>query len=89
MRKERVDPRDIVWEQDEARYRVYFWDRSRMASHEYAISDAGIDEVLAWARGHAQDKGWTYTVYVEVTSPDRPGLVVIEGVAGDPFEPVE
>jgi hypothetical protein len=85
MRTRPVDPRDIVWEQDEPRYRVYFWDRPQMTSHEYAIADAGIDEALAWARGRAHDKGWTYTFYVEVTAPYGPGLVRVEGVADDPF----
>jgi hypothetical protein len=80
-----VDPRDIAWEQDEPRYRVYFWDRARTASHEYAITDAGIDEALAWARTRAADEGLTYTFYVEVTAPHGPGLVRIEGVADDPF----
>ncbi|MBY8886370.1 hypothetical protein K7472_16060 [Streptomyces sp. PTM05] len=85
MRTRVVDPRDVEWEQDEPRYRVYFWDRERVTSHEFAVTDAGVDEALAWARQRAGAEGWAYTFYVEVAPPHGPGLVRLEGVAGDPF----
>jgi hypothetical protein len=88
MKTEPVDPRDGTWEQDEASYLVYFWDRANVASHEYEVTEAGIDEALSWARGHSAEKGWTYTFYVKVTEGEKFGLVRIEGVRGDPFADV-
>ncbi|WP_344533406.1 hypothetical protein [Streptomyces albiaxialis] len=85
-----VDPRDAGWEDEEPRYRVYFWDRRRTASDEYEVRGAeGVDEVLAWTRARAAARpGLTYTVYalVEPARPgERPGLVRLAGVRGDPF----
>ncbi|MEU7428951.1 hypothetical protein [Streptomyces sp. NPDC040750] len=80
-----VDPRDTTWEQDHAVYRVYFWDTASNHSHEYQVSDADIDEVLTWVRREADSRGWSYTVYVEVSDGGQPGLVRICGVIGDPF----
>ena len=85
METKLVDPRDVEWEQDHPCYRVYFWDRANVMSHEYEITEAGIDESLAWARGHAREEGWEYTFYVKVTAQGQCGLVRIEGVTGDPF----
>ncbi|GAA3737031.1 hypothetical protein [Streptomyces tremellae] len=88
MKKHRVDPRDMTWEQEIPYYRAYFWDRGAVTSHEYELSDVGIDEALAWTRQYAQEKGWTYTFYVRVHDRNEPGLVRIEGVMGDPFDDV-
>ncbi|MGW1049867.1 hypothetical protein [Streptomyces sp. NPDC002521] len=80
-----VDPRDMAWEQDHALYRVYFWDTASNQSHEYQVSEADVDEVLAWTRREAESQGWTYTVYAQVSDEGRPGLVRLCGVMGDPF----
>ncbi|MBB5102562.1 hypothetical protein [Streptomyces spectabilis] len=80
-----VDPRDTTWEQDDATYRVYFWDRSSTASDEYEVTGADVEEVLAWARAKAAETGSAYTLYVRVTDDGRPGLVRLGGVTGDPF----
>ena len=85
MRVRGVDPQDTTWEQDDATYRVYFWDRSARASDEYEVTDADIEEVLVWAHAKAEETGSAYTLYVRVTDEGRPGLVRLGGVAGDPF----
>ncbi|MFF9345386.1 MULTISPECIES: hypothetical protein [unclassified Streptomyces] len=49
MKIRRVDPRDTVWEQDHARYRVHFWDVPRLTAHEFEIAEeSDADAVLAW-----------------------------------------
>ncbi|EME97874.1 hypothetical protein J7W19_22475 [Streptomyces mobaraensis NBRC 13819 = DSM 40847] len=86
MLTRRVDPRDIVWEEDRAVYRVYFWDTRSRQSHEYEVTDGDVDEVLGWARDRAAGQGWAYTVYAKVGGQgDGPGLVRLCGVVGDPF----
>lgn len=86
MEKRLVDPRDISWEQDEAVYRVYFWDKVKMASIEYEVTESSLIEVVEFARSHAQENGWTYTLYVKVCDiQDENGLIVLEGVTGNPF----
>ncbi|MEV0373721.1 hypothetical protein AB0I10_28590 [Streptomyces sp. NPDC050636] len=81
-----VDPRDTMWEQDHARYRVHFWDRSAVTAHEFEVLDeVDVDELLTWAQSYAAGQGWSYTVYAAVTDGDRPGLVRLAGVLGDPF----
>jgi len=86
MNIESVDPRDGTWEQDSAVYRVYLWDRNEIQSHEYEVTDASVEEVLAWARDRAKEPGWDYTLYVRVDdSAGRRGLVRLDGVLGDPF----
>ncbi|MEV5879974.1 hypothetical protein AB0L75_38345 [Streptomyces sp. NPDC052101] len=85
MRIRPVDPRDMTWEQDHAVYRVYFWDTASTHSHEYQVSEADIDEVLAWTRREAESHGWSYTVYAQVGDDGQPGLVRLCGVMGDPF----
>jgi hypothetical protein len=77
-----VDPRDIGWEQESAVYRVYFWDRANVASHEYEVTGAGLDEALGWARGRAEEEGWGYTFYVKVVDTEGAGLVRLDGVVG-------
>ncbi|MFJ8677701.1 hypothetical protein [Streptomyces sp. NPDC093589] len=85
MRVREVDPHDTTWEQDDATYRAYFWDRSARASDEYEVTGADVEDVLAWARAKAAEAGSTYTLYVRVADEGRPGLVRLSGVAGDPF----
>lgn len=81
MRIRGVDPRDIGWEQDHARYRVYFWDVAASVSDEYEVLDeVDVEEVLAWAAAHAAEQGLTHTVYVVVTGRDGPGLIRLAGV---------
>lgn len=85
MKRRSVDPRDISWEQEIPTYRVYFWDTESVTSHEYEVTDSAIDDILQWARSHAREKGWEYTLYVKVSDPDGNGLVRIDGLTGDPF----
>lgn len=80
-----VDPQDTSWEQDDATYRAYFWERSARASDEYEVTGADVEDVLAWARAKAEETGSAYTLYVRVTDEGRAGLVRLSGVAGDPF----
>ncbi|MFG2891195.1 hypothetical protein [Streptomyces sp. NPDC048248] len=80
-----VDPRDTTWEQDDATYRAYFWDKPALASDEYEVTGADVEEVLAWARAMAEETDSTYTLYVCVTDEGSPGLVRLSGTAGDPF----
>ncbi|GHB03847.1 hypothetical protein ACIQRS_28595 [Streptomyces termitum] len=86
MKIRRVDPRDTVWEQDHARYRVYFWDVPRLTAHEFEVAEeSDADAVLAWTREHAAQHGWNYTVYIVIQDNDGPGLIRLAGVLGDPF----
>lgn len=82
----RIDPRDTAWEQDHARYRVYFWDIAAVTAYEYEVVGAvDVGEVLGWASGYAGERGWAYTLYVVVDDSGAPGLVRLAGVLGDPF----
>ncbi|GHJ96805.1 hypothetical protein SNE510_63240 [Streptomyces sp. NE5-10] len=81
-----VDPRDTVWEQDHARYRVYFWDPPALTAHEFeVVEETDADAVLTWAREHAARHGWNYTLYAVVQDSDGLGLIRLAGVLGDPF----
>lgn len=82
-----IDPRDTAWEQDHARYRVYFWDVGAVTAYEYEVlGEVDVDEVLDWASRYAAERGWTCTVYAAVTTDeDGPGLIRLAGVLGDPF----
>ncbi|WP_405747224.1 hypothetical protein OG422_29180 [Streptomyces sp. NBC_01525] len=85
MERRSVDPRDISWEQENPAYRVYFWDKESVTSHEFEVTDSTIDEVLSWTRSRATEEGWEYTLYVKVSDPEGDGLVRIDGLTGDPF----
>ncbi|MFE6776415.1 hypothetical protein [Streptomyces sp. NPDC057702] len=85
MRVRGVDPRDTSWEQEDATYRAYFWDRSTGVADEYELTGADVGEVLAWVRAKTEETGSTYTLYVRVTDGGKPGLIRLTGVAGDPF----
>ncbi|MFJ5846487.1 hypothetical protein [Streptomyces sp. NPDC092903] len=81
-----IDPRGTAWEQDHARYRVYFWDRSAVTAHEYeVVDDVDIDDVLPWTSAYAAERGRAYTVYVSTRDGDSPGRIRLAGVQGDPF----
>jgi hypothetical protein len=81
-----IDPRDTAWEQDHARYRVHFWDMATVTAYEYEVLDeVDVDELLTWTSRYATERGWTYTIYASVTDGDRPGLIRLAGVLGDPF----
>ena len=81
-----IDPRDARWEQDHARYRVYFWDVGAVTAYEYEVlGEVDVEEVLAWASRYAEGRGWAYTVYAAVTDGGDLGLVRLAGVLGDPF----
>ncbi len=43
-----VDPRDQLWANDSPAYRVYFWSGDSSCD-EWQLTEADIDEVLAWA----------------------------------------
>ncbi|RKN46709.1 hypothetical protein [Streptomyces hoynatensis] len=86
MNVREVSPLDTTWEQDHARYRVYFWDVAAMASDEYEVlGEVDVEEVLAWASRYAAERGWSYTVYALALDNGRPGLIRLAGVLGDPF----
>lgn len=85
MKTRLVDPRDTQWEVDRPAYRVCFWDRPALHAHEYEVTEADADDVLAWAKEQAEAEGRTYTVYVVVESDGAVGLVRISGVIGDPW----
>ncbi|KAB8161189.1 hypothetical protein FH609_003310 [Streptomyces sp. 3MP-14] len=86
MRIEGRDPRDTRWEDDEAVYRVSFWDRRVNVADEYEVRGADVDEVLGWARERAAAGGLAFTLWVLIDDDVRGlGLVRLAGVAGDPF----
>ena len=91
------DPRDTQWEVGWPVYRVYFWHQPPapagiLQAHmgyvcdENRVTDAAdVHEVLRWAVD-TDEPGQTFTLYVEVDTPDRgPGLVRLAGV--DPTVP--
>jgi hypothetical protein len=46
----------MKWEVDHAEFRVYFWDTSAVTSHEYEVTDADIEGILACAQSTAQSR---------------------------------
>ncbi|WLQ42157.1 hypothetical protein P8A22_20665 [Streptomyces laculatispora] len=81
-----LDPRDTAWEQEHARYRVYFRDRAAVTAREYEVLDeADVDELLTWVSVYAAGRGRGDTLYVSTTGGDSPGLIRLAGVRGDPF----
>ncbi|RMI43215.1 hypothetical protein [Streptomyces triticirhizae] len=86
MRIEGRDPRDTRWEDDDAVYRVSFWDRRVNVADEYEVRGADVEEVLGWARERAAADGLAFTLWALVDDGVQgPGLVRLAGVAGDPF----
>jgi hypothetical protein len=81
-----VDPRDTRWEVDRPSYRVYFWTRHETpdgslapASDEWEVSDADVDEVLAWASSAARER--SFVVYACASDSEGLGLVRLLGSA--------
>lgn len=80
-----IDPRDTRWEASHPSYRVVFWSQSQHNGHsapmwvaeEWAIDNADIDQILAWAADHAQAR--TTVVYAFITCAEGPGLVRLLG----------
>src|SRR5262245_39727872 len=78
-----VDPRISRWEVDQPAYHVYFWQPfsnvldAMWASDEWRLTEADVHEVLAWAEEEA--RGRRVTVWVEVVSDGKTGLVRISG----------
>jgi hypothetical protein len=91
-----IDPRHTEWEVEGPVYRVYFWHQPlapagvaqrHMMFHcdEYRLSRAvDVVEVLDWARATARPDQ-TFTLYVEHSHGDSPGLIHLMGV--DPTVP--
>ena len=82
-----IDPRDTTWEIDKPAYRVYFWTRvpqpigfpMGIASEEFEVTKADVQEVIAWAEATAGSDR-TYTLYALVQRPEREfGLVRLAG----------
>ena len=79
-----VDPRDVAWEVDQPRYRVYFWTQSgdpmsTPSSDEYELSgpDVAAAAVLAWADERAVETraDWFEVFVVVDRAPGDRGLV--------------
>ena len=74
MRISPVDPRDISWEQQDPVYRVYFKSADGVATEEYELLEASVDDVLAWARLEAPRRG-SFVVYTCVELRGERGLL--------------
>ena len=77
-----VDPRDVRWEVDRPRYRVYFWTApadgvGTPSSDEHELSGAHVAEVLAWAAEQAAERAasWHEVFVVVDASVEGRGLV--------------
>ena len=80
-----VDPRDVRWEVDRPRYRVYFWTGSAAhpgsapssAECELSGPDVAAAAVLAWAAEQAVERraDWFEVFVVVDPSPGGRGLV--------------
>lgn len=58
MKVDPVDPRDITWEIDNPKYRVYFWNDRYSACDEYEISDASVFDTIEWAKSTSAGRVW-------------------------------
>lgn len=72
-----IDPRDQLWEDDAPAFRVHFW-HDDSTSDEYELTEADIDEVLAWAHEHS--RGRTITVWLVQREESGVGLIRLAGV---------
>jgi hypothetical protein len=81
------------WQQDHPAYRVLFWTKPHQPAppgvplarmgwvcDEYTVTDADVEDVLAWARATAT--GNPFTLFVEVRNEREVGLLGLQG-----FEP--
>ena len=84
MRAISIDPRDQRWQNDSPAYRVYFWQSAGGSespgwqSDEWELTEADIDEVLAWAGSHAA--GRTMSIWVVHRDADGLGLIRLAGI---------
>src|SRR6478752_2199687 len=89
MKSTPVDPRDTFWEVDDPTYRVFVWSPASgpplippavqgWRSEEFDVTEADIEEVLAWARERTPGDG-TFTVWVRGQDGGVPGLYRIAG----------
>lgn len=88
MRVEGVDERDSSWEDDQPRFRVYLFERSRPESSwttdTYDIEDADVLEVIRWAETRAgADRLYAVALVGERTTEregERRGLTWLLGM---------
>jgi hypothetical protein len=79
-----IDPRDQRWQSDSPAYRVFFWqslgsgESSGWRSEEWELTEADIDEVLAWAGSHAA--GRTVSIWVVHRDADGVGHIRLAGI---------
>lgn len=76
-----IDPRLYTTELHHVRYRVNFWD-TNMASDEWELDEADVDEVLAWVEENA--KGRTYSVWAVVPDGNRTSPMMVRLMGEDP-----
>jgi hypothetical protein len=84
VRAYQVDPRDQIFGVDAPRYRVYYWTGSSSCS-EWELTEADLDEVLAWVRQHAD--GRTHSLWVVLRRDAGVELVRLRGI--DPPAPAD
>jgi hypothetical protein len=78
-----ADPRDVVREVTEPKYRVYFWsqlgpDELAWKSDEWELTAAAdVSEVLEWAKENSN--GRSFVMYAVVRAEDGPVLVQLQG----------
>jgi hypothetical protein len=75
-----IDPRDTMWEADDAAYRVYFWrgsPESAWASEEWRLTGADIEQVLEWSK--AQAAGRYVAIWVEAIDNGQLGMIRLRG----------
>jgi hypothetical protein len=85
MRCTPIDPREQTWQDDAPSYRVFLWDRHGGACEEWEISEADVDEVLAWTDDRTGDG--SASVWVVQHRADRVGHIRLRGV--DPTAPAD
>lgn len=79
-----IDPRDQQWQSDSPAYRVFFWqsrgsgELSGWESEEWQLTEADVDEVLAWAGSRAA--GRTMSIWVVHQDADGIGLIRLAGI---------
>lgn len=64
MRARTIDPRDQTSQVDDPTFRIYFWTDGGGAKEEWELSEADLDEVLAWIPSHANGRAhslWAVT----------------------------
>ena len=89
MRMQRLERETVIrWIKNEPMYRVDFWqvrspsDPAKGVASGYArdshyVSEADVDEVIAWAHEHANGRG--IAIYITAMRDDEPGLIRLLG----------